>query len=104
MCDQVFDKAQSLGGHTSKVHRNKSTKYQQMLKRREERAMEREVNKVIKVYFQQEKSMTYSQHRQRVTKLKKGIRSYNGRFGNEPFDKVGAEMYLRQQLSAGIPQ
>ncbi len=63
-----------LGGHMSKVHNQMSVKYKNMLIKRDDRAVERELRQKIKSQYLEHCSSGKGSGRDRITTLKRRIK------------------------------
>ena len=70
----MFANKEALGGHTSKAHPNQSSKYAQKVKRREERAPDRQILEAAKEIFNASSpGEDLRMHRSRIAVFKQKI-------------------------------
>lgn len=96
ICGARMKSNAALGGHTSKAHPNESTTFQRKMKRREERALDREMLSAAKEVFTKlnpEKDISSS--RSRIAFYKSKIRQNLSEETAEAIKAAQQEIYLK---------
>ena len=88
-CGEVFLSGWALGGHASRVHPGESEAYRRKIRRREERAWERDLLSQAKRRHHEVYGPTAPINRVKIRKFKRELR---------------AEMEQERQLSAKVPE